>query len=93
MVKWDYKAVVLVPVRKTRLAKRMLATEPTISATSLFDKDEDGNSDWDSICQLGDEGWEMIGLSPITVLEGSTAELLFVFKRPRQLHRLNTEIH
>ena len=34
--------------------------------------------------QLGQQGWELVSAMPISLLEGATAGIYMIFKRPKQ---------
>lgn len=46
-------------------------------------KDKTGTTDWEEICGLAADGWELISITPITQV-GLTIYLLYTFKRPIQ---------
>lgn len=43
---------------------------------------ETGKSDWDDLKQLSADGWELVGITPITVTTSITKYLMYTFKRP-----------
>ena len=70
VTKWDYHA---------------LATYIAESAAEVWEKRfEDGQTAFDRVAGRGEEGWELVSVCPI-LSNGSTRQLLFVFKRPRRV--------
>lgn len=46
-------------------------------------KDAEGNSAWDTLQKFSAEGWELVTVTPIVVLNsGQTGQLLYTFKAP-----------
>ena len=55
------------------------------SPSSLWTKKhkETGKTSWDELKELAADGWELVSVTPIAVRAGSTASLLYTFKRPK----------
>jgi len=53
---------------------------------SNFTKSKSGKTDLDTIEEMGEAGWELVGVTPIATgignHSGITSQLLFTFKRP-----------
>ncbi len=45
-------------------------------------KDTAGQSDWDRIQKLGQEGWKLVSCCPVTAGNGMLYQILWTFKRP-----------
>jgi hypothetical protein len=45
-------------------------------------KDSQGQTDWDRIQKLGQEGWELVSCCPVAAGNGVLYQLLWTFKRP-----------
>jgi len=78
MTKWKYTTV-YGGIRKGVL---MASSEPS---EIWGRKDKSGKSVWDSIEEYGEEGWELVSVTPITENTGDssyTNYLLYTFKKP-----------
>jgi hypothetical protein len=43
-----------------------------------------GESCFDALIRLAGQGWELVSVTPISLINGVTAQVLFTFKRPEQ---------
>jgi hypothetical protein len=41
----------------------------------------DGLTDWDRLQNMGRDGWELVNTFPIAATQGTTAQVVWVFKR------------
>lgn len=77
-MKWDY-------LTYTFTFKKRFAS--VSSGDELLETSKDGRIPIEIIKQFGQEGWELISVTPLVCTSGSgvggrTSELLFTFKRP-----------
>jgi hypothetical protein len=45
-------------------------------------KREHGLTDWERVVELGQQGWELVSITPIEV-NSDTEQLLYTYKRPK----------
>jgi hypothetical protein len=46
-------------------------------------KNEDGKTDWDTLCDYAQQGWELVSVTPVDN-EGNTKYILYTFKREKE---------
>ena len=93
MQKWDYTmrycsiqprgkgALGIAGVIATSLASAPGYPDPGMLWTT---KDKSGLTEFDQIKRMGENGWDLINITPINSGEyGSTSSLLFTYKRPK----------
>lgn len=76
--RWEYNAVQVF----IRTAGLVPQTDPSLVWTR---KDKNGGTYWDSIQDLGADGWELVSVTAVTENTSSssyTNYLLYTFKRP-----------
>ena len=83
MKRWEYNVMTYHMVSK----KGNLFSPIYYVASDIWErKKKDGKTTWDSIKELGKNGWEMISCVPLAekMMEnsGATEGFLFIFKRP-----------
>ena len=70
MTKWEYKTMVVLLETTDTLGGVIKGSHPKSACEA-------------DVQQLGEEGWELVGLTSVN-LGGSTKNLLLVFKRPKE---------
>jgi len=82
MQKWEYRMITrnITDKGNTRNSDAAFLWDPR-------HKDEKGKTAFDTICQCGKEGWELVAVTPVATdfgvsSGGQTSQLLFTFKRP-----------
>jgi hypothetical protein len=57
-----------------------VANKPSI--TRMWEvRGPDGLTDWDRLQNMGRDGWELVTVLPVAAGQGSTAQVVFTFKK------------
>jgi DNA invertase Pin-like site-specific DNA recombinase len=43
-----------------------------------------GKTNWDELKEIANDGWELVSVTPIASNQGTTIDLLYTFKRPKE---------
>jgi hypothetical protein len=76
--KWEYNTIKVYIIRKGLKG----GSDPSMVWT---EKDKEGKTTWDSIKDLGKNGYELVSVTPITdrgIQSSHTTFLVYTFKRP-----------
>ncbi|KAF0107240.1 MAG: hypothetical protein FD146_1718 [Anaerolineaceae bacterium] len=76
MAAWQYTLIV-----SDIFANVSLGGKPVVSKV-WEQKGTDGKTDWERIQQAGKDGWEMVNSYPLATGNGSSIQVVWVFKRP-----------
>lgn len=71
MQKWKYSMV-------------SFGVNPAYPSRIWTENKKDGTTSFDMIKERGNEGWELVGVTPLAQDDGATSALLFTFKKPEE---------